>query len=482
MKLNEWTIKQAAIALKSREVSSVDLTKACLEEIERVDPNLNAYLLVDADGALKAAREADKRLQRDEQQSRLDGIPLAIKDNILVAGLKATAGSKMLKNYTASYDATVVTRLKASGAVILGKTNMDEFAMGSSTENSAFQTTKNPFDYSRVPGGSSGGSAAAVSSHLAQGALGTDTGGSIRQPAALCGIVGLKPTYGRVSRYGAIAMASSLDQIGPLSKCVWDAAAILEAIEGADPNDATSAKGFETVPPELLLSDVKGKRLGLPKEYFIDGVDPAVQKAVEQAVTVFKEMGAEIVEISLPHASSALEVYYILMPAEVSSNLARFDGIRYGTRISANTLRETYRQTRGQLLGQEVKRRVMIGTYVLSSGYYDAYYEKAQKVRALIKQDFDDIWGRVDAVLSPTAPSTAFKFGEKINDPIAMYLSDIYTVSANLAGLPAISVPCGLANGLPVGMQLMGKPWSEATILSIAHVFESQTDWRAHRF
>lgn len=482
MKLNELTIKQAHVALREKRISPVGLTKACLEEIEKRDGELGAFLSVDSKGALKAAKESEKFLKAGEPRSRLEGIPLAIKDNILVAGQKATAGSRILENYTATYDATVIKRLKDAGAVILGKTNLDEFAMGSSTETSAFKKTKNPYDLDRVPGGSSGGAAVAVSAHLALGALGTDTGGSIRQPASFCGVVGLKPSYGRVSRYGAIAMASSLDQIGPLGKCVWDAAAMLEAIEGSDIKDATSVGEIETVPPELLPPSIEGKRIGVPKEYFIEGMDPAVEKAVRQAINQFQELDAEIVEISLPHTQYALEVYYIIMSAEVSSNLARFDGVRYGTRLAGTTLDEMYRLTRGKLFGPEPKRRIMMGTYVLSSGYYDAYYDKAQRVRTLLRQDFDKVFESVDCILSPTTPSVAFKLGEKIDDPIAMYLSDIYNVSANLAGLPGISLPCGLAHGMPVGLQLMGKPFDEETILAIANVYESKTDWRAHRF
>lgn len=479
MKLNELTIVAAHAGLMNGEFTSLALTEACLQEIEARDGELGAFLFVDAAGAREAAKASDARRAKGETLSRLDGIPVAVKDNILVSGMQATAGSKMLAEYVASYDATVVTKLKAAGAVILGKTNMDEFAMGSSNETSAFKKAKNPLDPTRVPGGSSGGSAVAVAAHMAFAALGTDTGGSIRQPASFCGVVGLKPTYGRVSRFGSIAMASSLDQIGTFTKTVEDAAIMLQILEGADPHDATSVAVDATV-PEALSQSLSGLRIGVPREYFVDGMDPLVAKSVREAIADMQEMGAEIVDISLPHTKHALACYYVIMPAEVSSNLARFDGIRYGTRIEGTTLEEGYRGTRGHLFGAEPKRRIMIGTYVLSSGYYDAYYDKAQRVRALLKQDFDAAWKQVDVIVSPTAPSVAFKFGEKIDDPIGMYLSDIYTVSTNLVGVPGISVPCGFAHGLPVGLQFMAKSFDERTLLRAAHAFSAQRNAAAH--
>ncbi|MEI7741763.1 MAG: Asp-tRNA(Asn)/Glu-tRNA(Gln) amidotransferase subunit GatA [bacterium] len=482
MKPNELTLKQASEALAAKKLTSVELTTACLNEIEARDAELGAFLSVDREGALKMAKESDARYAKVESLSPLDGIPLAIKDNILVRGQKATAGSKMLENYTATYDATVIERLKAAGAVLIGKTNCDEFAMGSSGENSAFQKTKNPYDTSRVPGGSSSGSAVAVSANMAFGSLGSDTGGSIRLPAAFTGVVGLKPTYGRVSRYGAIAMASSLDQIGPFGKSVWDVAAIMTAIEGYDEKDATSAKEISAVPPELLSANMKGKKIGVPKEYFIDGMDPLVERCVRESIDAMKEMGAEIVDISLPHAKYALETYYIVMPAEVSSNLSRYDGIRYGTRLDGGSLEESYKKTRGELFGAEPKRRSMIGSYVLSAGYYDAYYDKAQRVRTLLRRDFEEAFKLCDVIVSPVSPTVAFKVGEKMADPIAMYLSDIYTVSANMAGIPGLSLPCGFAHGMPVGLQLMGKWFDEASILNVGLAFESQRDWRVHSY
>lgn len=481
MKPNELTIKAAGELMRDGKLTSAELVRACLDEIDRRDGELGAFLSVDREGAMKAASESDARYAKGEQRGDLDGIPIAVKDNILVQGMQATAASKILEHYTAAYDATVVERLKKAGAVIIGKTNLDEFAMGSSTENSAFKKTRNPHDVSRVPGGSSGGSAVAIAANMALGALGTDTGGSIREPASFCGIAGLKPTYGRVSRYGAIAMASSLDQIGPFAKTAYDAALIMGAMEGFDGKDATSARQIDAVPPQLLPTNMKGKRIGVPKEYFIDGMDPKVEKSVREAIAAMKEMGAEIVDISLPHTQYALECYYIIMPAEVSANLERYDGIRYGTRVNGATLEETYKKTRGQLFGAEPKRRIMIGSYVLSAGYYDAYYDKAQRVRSLLRKDFEEAFKRVDVIVSPTAPSVAFKFGEKTDDPIAMYLADIYTVSANLAGLPGISVPCGSVAGMPVGLQFMGKWFDEATMLGVAHVFEQERDWHAHR-
>jgi aspartyl-tRNA(Asn)/glutamyl-tRNA(Gln) amidotransferase subunit A len=482
-------------------VTATELAEKYLKTIAEKDGEIGAYLTVLSESALKAAAEVDETLKQGIKIDLLAGIPGAIKDNICIAGVRATAGSKILDNYIAPYDATVIKKLKTTGAVILGKANMDEFAMGSSTESSAYQKTKNPVDTERVPGGSSGGSAASVAADEAVWSLGSDTGGSIRQPAAFCGIVGLKPTYGRVSRYGLMAMASSLDQIGPLATSVEDVAIVFSRIAGEDPRDATTAQSGNGKPFEdYLTGDITGLRIGVPKEYFSNDLDPHIRKASEEALERFKTLGAVVQEISLPHSQYALPVYYILMPSEVSSNLARFDGIRYGLSINdqknsagetsppasrfereafrAGTLLETYLDTRRYGLGREVKRRIMLGTYTLSAGYYDAYYKKAQKVRTLIKKDFEEAFQKVDLVFSPTAPETAFRFGEKTDDPLKMYLSDIYTVTANLAGVPAISFSIGAieeeGKHLPLGGQLMGKWFDEETLLCAADAFEQQ--------
>lgn len=479
--LKDLTIKKIHEGLKNKEFTAFELTKELFDYIEKRDLEVQAYLSLDKDGALAAAEKVDIAMAKGEEIGPLAGVPMAIKDNLLVKGLPATAASKMLENYTAAYDATVIKKLKEAGAIFLGKANMDEFAMGSSTENSAFKETKNPHDLERVPGGSSGGSAAAVAAHMAVAALGTDTGGSIRQPASLCGVVGLKPTYGAVSRSGAIAMASSLDQIGPLTKTVEDAAIVFNAIKGKDPLDATSVDG--DYGDELLhpkLENVKKLRVGLPKEYFIEGIDEHTKKEIDSAIEKIKSLGIEVKEISLPNTKYALSCYYIIMPAEVSSNMARFDGIRYG-RLDALTEQEPksllgmYHKQRGQGFGKEVRRRIMLGTYVLSSGYYDAYYAKAQKVRKLIKEDFDRAFKEVDVILTPVSPTTAFKIGEKTSDPLQMYLSDIFTLTLNLAGVPGISIPVKEYEGtgeLPVGFQLIGKPFREADILGIGQFYE----------
>jgi len=475
MDLQNLTIFKAHELLRKREISSVELTRACLNAIERLNPEIHAFLSVHPDYALSQAEEADKKISRGDEAGPLTGIPGAIKDNILVDGLPATAGSKILRPYRAVYDATVVSRLKQAGAVVLGKTNLDEFAMGSSTENSAFGPTKNPLDPARVPGGSSGGSAAAVSSAQCLWALGSDTGGSIRQPAAFCGVVGLKPTYGAVSRYGLIAMASSLDQIGPFARSVEDAAAVFEAIAGQDPFDSTSSpkaqyRGLveEIKNSKLEISDLK---IGIPAEYFGEGIEPAVEQAVRQAIKQFEALGAKVSDISLPHTPHALACYYIIMPAEVSANLARYDGIKYGM-SKGKTLEEIYFETRGQGFGPEVRRRVMLGTYVLSAGYYEAYYAKAQRVRRLVRRDFEDAFGKVDLILAPTSPTLPFKFGERTQDPLAMYLADVYTVSMNLSGVPALSLPVAGDKGLPVGLQIIGRHFDEKTILRAAYLFE----------
>lgn len=471
--LNELTIVEARAQLDAGTCSSVDLTRACLDAIKKTDETTKAYLEVWEDRALEEANASDARRKDGNVLGILDGIPLALKDNMLVQGRKATAASKILEGYIATNDCSVVQRLKDQGAVFLGRTNMDEFAMGSSTENSAYTITHHPKDPERVPGGSSGGSAVAVAAHLCLGALGSDTGGSIRQPAAFCGVVGLKPTYGRVSRSGLIAMASSLDQIGPLAKTVEDAAILLEAIEGKDPLDQTTTDA-EPFLRQQMAGDLKGMRIGLPRQAWGEGMSDGVRTQVTAAVEQLKSMGAEIVDVDLPYADEALAVYYVLMPCEVSTNLSRFDGIRYGQRAAAGNLLDTYQQTRANGIGREARRRILLGTYALSKGYYDAYYRKAKKVQKLIQNAYADAFTRVDALLTPTAPTTAFKIGEKVGDPLAMYLEDIFTVGVNVAGLPAVSIPCGESEGLPVGMHLTGRAFDEATILKIGQAFELQ--------
>ncbi|QQG45690.1 MAG: Asp-tRNA(Asn)/Glu-tRNA(Gln) amidotransferase subunit GatA [Candidatus Sungiibacteriota bacterium] len=470
--LNQLTIQEAALGLRQKKFSSTELVADCLTAIKSKDKELHAYLEVFGD-ALDEAKKADEMLQNHHALPPLLGIPIAVKDNILVEGEICTAGSKILENYVASYDATVIKKLKAQGAIIIGKTNLDEFAMGSSTENSAFGPTKNPHDTRRVPGGSSGGSAAAVAADMCIAALGSDTGGSIRQPASFCGIVGLKPTYGRVSRHGLMAMASSLDQIGPLTKTVEDAKTLFEAICGSDDFDATSFKN----PPENkpVNTELKNLRVGVPKEYFSRGLDRGVEEVVRQALKRVEGAGAHIEELSLQHSEYALATYYIIVPSEVSANLARYDGIRYGHQnTKADSLFGVYAQTRAEGLGHEVKRRIMLGTHALSAGYYDAYYLKAQKVRGLIRQDFENALKKVDVIIGPTTPTTAFKFDEKTSDPLQMYLADIYTVAVNLSGLPALSMPAGKSNNLPVGLQLIGQWFDETNILSIASEIEKK--------
>jgi len=465
--------------LRRREVSAREVLDALQSRIEAVDGEIGAYLSRDMETASEQAEKANVDLP-------LGGVPLAIKDIINVMGQPCTCGSKILQEYQALYDATVIRRLRAAGAIPFGKTNLDEFAMGSSTENSALRLTRNPWDLSRVPGGSSGGSAAAVVADAAFGALGSDTGGSIRQPAALSGVVGLKPTYGRVSRFGLVAFASSLDQIGPLTKTVRDAALIMKVIAGHDAQDSTSLNEFVPDYTEKLGNDLRGLRLGLPKEYMIEGIDPQVKTAIDAAVKQLNSLGAEIIDISLPHTDYAVAVYYIIATAEASANLARFDGVRYGYRAKdPRDMMDLYARTREEGFGAEVKRRVILGTYVLSSGYYDAYYLHAQKVRQLIWQDFASAFEKVDALISPTSPLPAFKLGERTADPLHMYLADIFTIAANLAGICGISVPCGFAHvdghRLPIGLQLLGKPLDEDRILQIAHAYEQSTDWHKAR-
>jgi aspartyl-tRNA(Asn)/glutamyl-tRNA(Gln) amidotransferase subunit A len=483
--------------LRAGEVSARALAESHLDQAERQNHALNAWLTIDRESAIAQAEAADARLAaaRSEGGGAIDalhpllGVPVALKDLISVAGGQCTAGSRILEGYVAPYDAHITGRLRDAGAVILGKTNMDEFAMGSSNEFSAYGPVSNPWDLETVPGGSSGGSAVAVAAYHAPLSLGTDTGGSIRQPAALCGIVGMKPTYGRVSRYGIVAFASSLDQIGPLARDVRDAATLLHAVAGRDERDSTSAP--IPVPDELLTipaSDdeaagwLRGKRFGLPREYFVAGMDPDVERRIRESVEAVEVAGASVEEVSLPHTDYGLATYYIVAPAEASANLARYDGVRYGPRLGGGDVLSNYLATRGQGFGAEVKRRVMLGTYALSAGYYDAYYLKAQKVRTLIKRDFDDVFGSgIDALVAPTSPSVAFRFGAKLADPVAMYLSDACTLPVNMAGLPGLSVPCGLSEGMPVGLQLIGPAWSELELLRLGRAYEAITagaDWR----
>ncbi len=482
--LNQLTISQLAAKLARREVSAREVTQACLDRIQRVDGKIHAFISYDAADALAQADAADQSLAQGAAADRpLLGIPIAIKDVLAVKNQPLNCASKILGNFVSPYDATAIEKLKAAGAIVFGRCNMDEFAMGSSTENSAFGTTRNPWDTDRIPGGSSGGSAAAVAADECIASLGTDTGGSIRQPAALCGCVGLKPTYGRISRYGLVAFASSLDQIGPFTKDVRDSATLLRVMSGHDKRDSTSVD--QSVPDyaAALTGDIKGLKLGLPREYMIGGLDPEVKAAVDAAVKQLEKLGAEIVEISLPHTDYAVATYYIIATAEASANLARFDGIRYCARVDGADPAELYSRTRGAGFGAEVKRRIILGTYVLSSGYYDAYYLRAQKVRTLIRNDFLKAFEKVDAVVTPTTPTAAFKAGEKSDDPLQMYLSDIFTISCNLAGIPGVSVPCGFVHDqkLPVGLQLLGRPFGEETMLRVAHAYEQSTSWRGRK-
>jgi aspartyl-tRNA(Asn)/glutamyl-tRNA(Gln) amidotransferase subunit A len=475
--MHHKTIAELAAGLRRGDFSSQELTRHYLDRIERLDPRLNAYITVTADQALASAAAADAAL-RSGEGGPLTGIPIAHKDIFCTNGVRTSCGSRMLDNFVAPYDATLVERLAAAGVVMLGKTNMDEFAMGSSNETSFYGPVKNPWDLTRVPGGSSGGSAAAVAARLSPAATATDTGGSIRQPAALCGITGIKPTYGRVSRWGMIAFASSLDQGGIMARSAADAAPLLQAMAGFDPRDSTSAE--EPVPDYAagLDADLKGLRIGLPKEYFGEGLDPGVAAAVQDAVKVYEGLGAVVREISLPNSPLSVPVYYVVAPAECSSNLARFDGVRYGHRCATpKDLEDLYKRSRAEGFGAEVQRRIMIGTYVLSAGYYDAYYLKAQKIRHLIADDFRRVFNEVDVVMGPTSPTTAFPIGAKMDDPVAMYLNDIYTIAANLAGLPGMSIPVAPVGGLPVGLQIVGNYFQEGRLLNVAHRFQQVTDW-----
>ena len=472
--LEQYTVAEALERLEKKEISALELTEAALRRVLDVDESIKAFVTVTRNEALAAAALVDAKRLSGGEMPPLAGIPMALKDNLCTKGVLTTCSSKILANFKPPYDATVVELLRDAGTVLLGKTNLDEFAMGSSTENSAFFTTRNPWDLKRVPGGSSGGSAAAVAADEVCFALGSDTGGSIRQPAAFCGVVGLKPTYGRVSRYGLIAFASSLDQIGPFTKDIRDCALVMNAIASYDSRDTTSVPMERPDYTAQLAGGVKGLKIGVPQEYFAAGIDREVQNAVQKALAVLVGLGAEAEEISLPHTDYGIPVYYLIAPAEASSNLARYDGVQYGYRAEADSLLEMYKRTRSQGFGSEVKRRIMLGTYALSSGYYDAYYLKASQVRTLIKQDFDEAFKKFDLILTPTAPSTAFLAGT-VEDPLTMYLNDICTIPVNLAGLPALSMPCGFVNTLPVGLQLIGKPFAEATILRAAYAYEQHS-------
>jgi len=479
MDLHYLSIKEAAALIKKKEISPVEITSAILDRIDKLDKDFNTYITPLHEIALKRAKKAEEEITEGNYLGPLHGIPIGLKDIFVMKDVPATCGSKILENFISPYDATVTAKLKESGAVIVGKNNMDEFAMGSSNETSFFGPVRNPWDTERVPGGSSGGSCAATAAGLCLGSIGTDTGGSIRQPGALCGVVGLKPTYGRVSRYGMIAFASSLDQAGPVTRTVEDAAILLNVISGKDHFDSTSVDMKVPDFTARLNEEIKGLRIGIPKEYFIEGMDEEIYSAVHTAIDNLVNLGAEIVEISLPHTKYAVSTYYIIAPSEASSNLARYDGVRYGYRTEKpETLHDLFFKSRSEGFGDEVKRRIMLGTYALSSGYYDAYYLKALKVRTLIRQDFKNAWKKVDVIVAPTSPETAFKIGEKTDDPLKMYLSDILTIPCNIAGIPGISVPCGITSeSLPVGLQILGKAFDEETVLKVANAYEQANDW-----
>lgn len=481
MEIYSQTIKEASSAIERGDVSPVELVKAVLGRIDAIEEEVGAYVTVNRDNALEQAKQAEKSI-KDGVKRSLNGIPIAVKDNICTEGIRTTCSSKILENFMPPYESTATQRLKNEGYILIGKTNLDEFAMGSSTENSAFVHTKNPWDRSRVPGGSSGGSAAAVAADECIAALGSDTGGSIRQPAAFCGVVGFKPTYGMVSRYGLVAFASSLDQIGTLTKNVEDSAILLNIICGHDQLDSTSVSKEMPDFTSLLGHDIKGMKIGFPREYFIEGIEREVEESVKEAIKMLESLGAIPVEISLPHTGYAIATYYVLATSEASANLARYDGVRYGMRTKGKDLLDMYMKTRAEGFGAEVKRRIILGTYALSSGYYDAYYRKAQQVRTLIKRDFQKAYEKVDVIVTPTTPTTAFRAGEKTEDPLQMYLSDIFTISINLAGVPAISLPCGLTSGgLPVGLQIIGNHFDEGSVLRAAYAFEQNTDWHRNK-
>jgi len=495
VRLNELTAHELHGLILKGEASSCEATASCFDRIDEVEGDVEAFLSLNREEALRQAKLVDQKVRRGEPISPLAGIPIAIKDNICVDGMLTTCASRILANFRPPYDATVVARLREAGLVFMGKTNLDEFAMGSSTENSAFKVTHNPWDISSIPGGSSGGSAASVACHETILAIGSDTGGSIRQPASLCGVVGMKPTYGRVSRYGLVAFASSLDQIGPITKDIQDCALLMNVICGHDHRDSTSVELPVPEYTESLVDSVKGVKIGIPSEYFVEGMDPEVERAIKDAIKLLEELGANVGEASLPHTEYAIACYYLLATAEASSNLARYDGVRYGYRTqnselrmqnaelrTQNSLLEMYERTRGEGFGQEVKRRIMLGTYALSAGYYDAYYLKAQKVRTLIREDFDRAFEEFDVLVAPTSPTPAFKVGEKIGDPLKMYLSDIFTISVNLAGIPGISIPCGFSeSGLPIGLQILGRPFGEEAILRVAYAYQANTDFHRAR-
>ena len=478
MELYSLTIHELHELIRKREVTSQEATESVLKRMESVEEKVNSYITVTKELAMKQAKQADEKVKQGKG-STLTGIPLAIKDILCIKGVKTTCGSRILENFIAPYDATVIKKLKGKGAVFVGRTNMDEFAMGSSTETSYFGTTRNPWDLDRVPGGSSGGSAAAVSADECIGALGTDTGGSIRQPAACCGMVGLKPTYGRVSRFGLVAFASSLDQIGPMTKDVKDAAILMNEICGYDPLDSTSVNVEVPDYTQVLGKEVKGMSVGIPKEYFAGGIDKGVEQTINEAIKVLEGLGMEIKEVSLPHTEYAVAVYYLVAPAEASSNLARYDGVKYGHRTNEDTgLLDMYKLSRSEGFGTEVKRRIMLGTYALSAGYYDAYYKKASQVRTLIRNDFEKVFRGCDIIVTPTAPTPAFRIGEKVNDPLQMYLSDILTIPANLAGIAGVSLPCGFASeGLPIGLQMLANSFQEEKLLQVADAYEQHTKW-----
>ncbi|TET47063.1 Asp-tRNA(Asn)/Glu-tRNA(Gln) amidotransferase subunit GatA [Candidatus Aerophobetes bacterium] len=479
MKLYRLPAYQLHQLIQDREISIQELTRSIFQRIEEVEDKIKAFLSLDEEGAMEEAGRLDRKLSQGERLGPLGGIPIAVKDIICLKGRRTTCGSRILEDFCPPYSATVLQRLKEADAIIVGKTNMDEFAMGSSTENSAFQVTRNPWNLASIPGGSSGGSAAAVASGETVMALGSDTGGSIRQPASFCGVVGLKPTYGRVSRYGLVAFASSLDQIGPITRDVRDCAMLLEVLSGRDGLDSTSLNYPVPSYLEYLVPDLKDMRIGLPREYFVPGMSYEVREAIVQATGVLEKLGAKVEEVSLPHTEYAIATYYLIATAEASSNLARYDGVGYGLRTrEGNNLVEMYKKSRQEGLGEEVKRRIMLGTYILSKGYYEDYYGRARKVRTLVRQDFEEVFQSHDAVVTPVSPTVAFKIGEKIDDPLKMYLSDIFTISANLAGIPGISIPCGYSReGLPIGLQILTKAFDETTLLRVAYAYEQNTHW-----
>lgn len=482
MSLFDQKVSELHERLHKKEISVTDLVEESYKRISEVDEQVSAFLTLDEERARTQAKKLDEKLGTDDAKGLLFGMPIGIKDNIVTKDLRTTAASQILHNFDPIYDATVVKKLQEAETITIGKLNMDEFAMGSSTENSSFTKTKNPWNLETVPGGSSGGSAAAVAAGEVPFSLGSDTGGSIRQPASFCGVVGLKPTYGRVSRFGLIAFASSLDQIGPITRTVEDNAYVLQAIAGVDPMDSTSANVEVPSYVNALTGDVKGLKIGVPKEYIGEGVNPEVRESVMQALATLEKLGATWEEVSLPHSKYALSTYYLLSSSEASANLARFDGVRYGYRSpNADSLIELYKNTRAEGFGDEVKRRIMLGTFALSSGYYDAYYKKAQKARTLIKKDFEDVFAKYDVIVGPTTPTPSFKIGEKTSDPLTMYASDILTIPVNLAGVPGISVPCGFDQGLPLGLQIIGKHFDEATVYRVAHAFEQATDFHKQK-